>query len=44
MNTTHPWESFDADLEAHTAAASDEAKRELEDALALQMVSIRLQK
>ena len=44
MNSTHPWESFDADLEAHTTAASDEAKRELEDALALQMVSIRLQK
>ncbi len=44
MKTKQPWENFDDDLESRASPAPDSAKAELEDALELQMVSIRLQK
>lgn len=46
VNTTNlkPWEELDQDLEENTIVASNEQSKEIDDALGLQMVSIRLQK
>lgn len=39
-----PWEDFDADLEAHTISATKEQGEAIDEALGLQMISIRLQR
>ena len=46
VNSTNlkPWEELDQDLEENTIVASNEQNKEIDDALGLQMVSIRLQK
>ncbi len=44
MSNLKPWEELDQDLEENTIVASNEQNKEIDDALGLQMVSIRLQK
>lgn len=44
QSSLKPWESFDADLEANTVSATQEQNDAINDALELQMISIRLQK
>lgn len=39
-----PWEELDTDLEDHTVAATEEQTSEIDNALGLQMISIRLQR
>lgn len=42
--TRKPWEALDTDLEAHTVAVSKEEASAIDEALELQMISIRLQR
>ena len=39
-----PWEALDIDLEEHIVAATEEQTAEIDNALGLQMISIRLQR
>lgn len=42
-NERGPWEDMDADLEKNTVAATDEQTAQIDNALGLQLISIRLQ-
>ena len=41
---TRPWEDLDKDLEAHATVAPPEQEKAIDDALGLQLISIRLQR